>query len=283
MKESAAMRLKIGEFAKVGMVSVSALRYYDEMKLLRPAEIDRWTGYRYYSLDQLPMLHRILALKDLGLSLDQIQQLIGEELPAEQIRGMLRLKRAELKEQARDIEDRLARVETRLLEIEMEGKMPDYDVVLKRVEPIRAAVINDTIPNMDVVNATFDRLFDEVLEYVHSHGGTMSGAPLDLWYDMVTDQSENMRVAVAVPTQSNLEGNSRVKLDTLPGAEQMASVIHAGPFATLSQAYGVAFAWITDNGYRIAGPTREIYLQYERGGDQNKYVTELQFPLEKAQ
>jgi effector-binding domain-containing protein len=265
------------------MVSVSALRYYDEMRLLKPADIDRWTGYRYYSLDQLPMLHRILALKDLGLSLDQIQQLIGEELPAEQIRGMLRLKRAELKEQARDIEDRLARVETRLLQIEMEGKMPDYDVVLKRVEPLRAAVINDTIPNMEVVNATFNRLFDEVLDYVNSHGATPSGAPLDLWYDTVMDQPENMRVAVAVPIQSDIEGNGRVKIDTIPGAEQMASVIHAGPFATLSQAYGAAFGWINDNGYRIAGPTREIYLQYERGGDQNKYVTELQFPLEKAQ
>lgn len=277
------MRLKIGEFAKIGMVSVSALRYYDEMRLLKPAEIDRWTGYRYYSLDQLPMLHRILALKDLGLSLEQIQQLIGEELPAEQIRGMLRLKRAELREQARDIEERLARVETRLLQIEMEGKMPDYDVVIKRVEPIRAAVINDKVPNMDVVNATFDRLFDEALDYTNSHGAMPSSAPFDLWYDMVTDQSENMRVAVVIPIDSNLEGNDRVKIETIPGADQMASVIHAGPFATLGQAYGAAFSWINDNGYHIAGPTREIYLQYERGGDQNQYVTELQFPVEKSQ
>src|SRR3979409_2549877 len=111
---SATMQLKIGEFAKAGMISVSALRYYDEVGLLKPIEMDPWTGYRYYSLDQLPTLYRILALKDLGLSLDQIRRLMGDELPVEQIRGMLRLKQAELKEQASELAERLNRVETRL-------------------------------------------------------------------------------------------------------------------------------------------------------------------------
>jgi DNA-binding transcriptional MerR regulator len=98
------MRLRIGEFARFGQVSVSALRYYDEVGLLRPSEVDRWTGYRYYSLDQLAMLNRLLALKELGLSLDQIKQLLGDELPADEIRGMLRLKRAELQARRKESE-----------------------------------------------------------------------------------------------------------------------------------------------------------------------------------
>src|SRR5947209_7669990 len=124
--EIKSMRVKIGDFARLGMISVSALRYYNEVGLLKPAEVDNWTGYRYYALDQLPALHRILALKDLGLSLEQIKQLMGEELPAEQIRGMLRLKHAELQDQAREIQERLARVEARIQQIEMEGKMSEY-------------------------------------------------------------------------------------------------------------------------------------------------------------
>ena len=129
------MRLKIGEFAQVGRVSVPTLRYYNDVGLLKPADVDRWTGYRYYTLDQLPMLNRILALKDLGLSLEQISRLVGQELPVEEIRGMLRLKRAELQQQAQELNERLVRVEAGIQQIEMEGKMPDYDVILKSVEP----------------------------------------------------------------------------------------------------------------------------------------------------
>src|SRR5437763_15527085 len=88
IEEQRAMHLKIGEFARLGMVAVSALRYYDEVGLLKPAGVDRWTGYRYYTPEQLPALYRILALKDLGLSLEQIRVLLGETLPAAQIRGM---------------------------------------------------------------------------------------------------------------------------------------------------------------------------------------------------
>jgi len=67
-----AVMLKIGDFSKVSLVSVKALRYYDELGLLKPARVDAFTGYRYYSASQLPRLNRILVLKDLGLSLQQI-------------------------------------------------------------------------------------------------------------------------------------------------------------------------------------------------------------------
>lgn len=276
------MRLKIGEFAKVGYVSVSALRYYDEVGLLKPAHVDKWTGYRFYDLDQIAMLHRILALKDLGLSLEQIRALLGEELPAEQIRGMLRLKQAELQVQAAEIQEKLARVEARLQQIEMEGKMPDYDVIVKSVEPLKAAVLYDVVPNMDEATVTFNRLFDEALAHVEQKGGSIAGPPLDIWYAEPDQQMENVKVAVVIPIGNDIETSDRIRVEELPGEEQMASVVHRGPFATLSQAYGALFEWVDKNGYRIAGPNRELYLQYERHGDPNQYVTEIQFPVEKA-
>jgi DNA-binding transcriptional MerR regulator len=64
--------IKIGDFSKLSQATVKALRLYDEMGLLKPARVDNFTGYRYYSADQLPRLNRILALKDLGFSLEQI-------------------------------------------------------------------------------------------------------------------------------------------------------------------------------------------------------------------
>jgi DNA-binding transcriptional MerR regulator len=276
------MRVKIGEFARVGQVSVSALRYYDEVGLLRPVEVDRWTGYRYYSYDQLGMLHRILALKDLGLSLEQIRLLLGEELPAEQIKGMLRLKRAELQAQAQEIKERLARVEARIEQIEMEGKMPDYEVVLKPVEPVRVALLRDVVPSMEVVGPTFDRLFDEVIDHVMKNGGQMSGPAIALWYEAPDAQPNDIAVGAAVPTESAIQDGERVRIEELPGVETMASVVHRGSFATLSVAYSAIERWLEQSGHKVAGPSREVYLEYERDGDQSKYVTEVQFPVEKG-
>ena len=100
---------KIGDFSKLSQVSVKTLRYYDEIGLLRPSEIDRFTGYRYYAAGQLSRLNRILLLKGLGLSLDQIGRLLESDLPPDQLRGMLKLRRAEIERSIEDEEARLAR------------------------------------------------------------------------------------------------------------------------------------------------------------------------------
>jgi len=130
---------KIGDFSRLSQVPVKTLRYYDEIGLLKPAEVDRFTSYRYYSADQLPRLNRILTLKDLGLSLAQVGELLDGDLPAEQIRGMLRLKQAEAHQKVEDEQTRLARVEWRLREIEQEGVMSTQEVVLKKVAAMTVA------------------------------------------------------------------------------------------------------------------------------------------------
>jgi DNA-binding transcriptional MerR regulator len=90
---------KIGEFSRLSRVSVRMLRYYDQLGLLKPSQTDSFTNYRYYSADQLPRLNRILALRDLGFSLEQIKDMLEEELSTDQLLGMLKLKRAELEQQ----------------------------------------------------------------------------------------------------------------------------------------------------------------------------------------
>lgn len=84
--------IKIGDFSKLAHVTVKTLHHYGEMGLLQPARIDRFNGYRFYTLEQLPRLNRILALKDLGFSLEQVAQLIDENLTVVEMRGMLRMK-----------------------------------------------------------------------------------------------------------------------------------------------------------------------------------------------
>ncbi len=87
---------RIGEFAQIAQVSGRQLRFYDQLGLLRPAHIDPQTGYRYYSIRQLPLLNRILALKELGLSLEQIGPLLKDEISPVELRGMLTMKREQV-------------------------------------------------------------------------------------------------------------------------------------------------------------------------------------------
>jgi len=129
--------LKIGEFSRLSQVTVKTLHYYDELGLIKPAHIDPATSYRFYTIQQLPRIHRIMALKELGLSLEQIGLMLDDEMSTEQIRGMLRLKQAEIQQQMREEQQQLALVEFRLRMIEAETNFPDLDVVIKSLEPMR--------------------------------------------------------------------------------------------------------------------------------------------------
>src|SRR5215475_8735323 len=117
---------KIGEFSRMVQVPVPTLRYYDQVGLLKPVEVDRFTGYRYYSASQLPRLHRILALKGLGFSLEQIGAVLDEGLNADQLRGMLRLRQEQIRQQLEEAQSQLLEVELRLQQIEREENLATY-------------------------------------------------------------------------------------------------------------------------------------------------------------
>ncbi|MEZ7125401.1 MerR family transcriptional regulator [Nonomuraea sp. AD125B] len=113
----------IGDFARHGRVSVRMLRHYDATGLLRPAHVDPATGYCYYTAAQLARLNRVIALKDLGFTLRQVQLILDEKVTTEELRAMLRLRRAELEAAMTAAAARLAQVEARLRSIESEGQM----------------------------------------------------------------------------------------------------------------------------------------------------------------
>ncbi len=272
---------KIGDFSRLSLVSVKALRYYDELGLLKPARVDDGTGYRYYSTSQLTRLNRILVMKDMGLSLEQISLLLDQEPTPDQIRGMLRLKQVELSQQMVEGQARLRRIEAWLQAFEKEAIMPAYDVILKNVTPLRVASVRGVAPSMEQIGPTLDRLFDHVMGYVSQHGATPVGPGTTLYHNLGLAETD-ISVEACMPFDGSLTSSEQVKVEELPAVETMASVIHHGSFSTLNEAYSAIFTWIEANGYRVSGPNRELNLEYERGGDQSKFVTEIQFPVEKV-
>jgi predicted transcriptional regulator YdeE/DNA-binding transcriptional MerR regulator len=279
--------LKIGEFARLAQVTIKTLRYYDKLALIKPAWIDRYSGYRYYTLDQLPRLNRILALKDLGFSLDQVGDILSDELSAAELRGMLKLKQAELEQQVLDAQRRLARVQARLTQIEHEGTLPEYEVVLRREEQRLVVGIRDTLPDYGQVG----HLFEELTAHLKRH----QVAP-DSLYPYVTIYYEDeppeggpptdgvdVEAAVEIPMQQPpmVESTPRATVHILRGAATMACTVHRGPFDMLGEAYNALTLWMQANGYRITAPNREIYWQGAGPDvDPADYVTEIQFPVE---
>lgn len=260
---------KIGEFSRLAQLSVSALRYYSDCGLLQPARIDTFTGYRYYSIEQLPQLYRILALRDLGLSLEQIAHVLENDLSAEQIRGMLRLKQAELQQRLAEEQARLNRVSAYLRRIEQEDMMSGYDVVIKEVPAQLVAGLRQIVPNYSAIGS----LYSELYAHLGRHGaGGMNGAV----YHDEEYKEHNPDVEAVVFLKEPAPETDRIKVYELPACT-VASLIHHGSPEGYTAAYGALMTWIAGSGYRICGPNRELYLRWEEDPQQN--VTEIQFPV----
>lgn len=269
---------KIGDFSRLCRVPVSALRYYADIGLLQPAQVDAFTGYRYYSLDQLARLHRILALKDLGLSLDQIRLILTDALPASEIRGMLRLKEAETQAQLAAQQAQLERVRARLRYIEQEDNaMPTQEVVLKAVDPLTALSRREIAPTGDHVAA----LMTELAMTVMPAGVEIVGAPFTMFHDDEF-KTADLDVEIVFPVASgsrlsfDLGEGRQASTREIAGLPQAACVLHEGGYETLPEAYSAIGKWIEANGYRIAGPAREVYL---RPPGEETPLTEIQFPV----
>jgi DNA-binding transcriptional MerR regulator len=268
---------KIGDFSKLTQVSIRMLRHYDELNLLKPARIDESNGYRFYAAEQLSRLNRILALQDLGFSLKQIAALLDRDIPSEQLRGMLLQKQAELADHVQAEQERLTRVAARLTQIETAGDN-GHDIVIKEVAAQQVVAVRDRILHYGSVSALFDRLFG-YLAPLQIHGLTAV-----IWHD---DSYQEADIdAEALVYVSGLSVNAAnhtqagIKIYDLP-ATKMASVIHHGAYNTLPRAYDALTRWLASSGYEIAGPNRELYLQYAMPArsDDDSYVTEIQFPI----
>jgi len=270
--------LRIGDFSRVSRVPVKTLRYYDEIGLFRPRAVDDTTGYRLYAMDQLPALNRILALKDLGFSLDQIAQMqTGETSPA-LIRAMLNVKRDEIAERVRAESARLARVEARLRQIEREDIVSMYEVIVKQIEPMQIAAIREVVPTAGEMSARCGAMVAEIQTTARQHGWKESGPWLRTYHNEgYTEQDIDIEMALPVSVSDGdtaPQTMNRVVLRTLPGITA-ATTVHHAPYDTLTY----LFAWAGANAYLITGPPREMYLSGPVApGDP---VTEVQFPVEK--
>lgn len=268
---------KIGDFAKLNKVTVKTLRHYDSLGLLQPENVDSFTGYRYYSASQMPRLNRILALKDIGFSLDEIALVLDKNLDREQIQTILELKHVEISGKISAERERLSRVEALMKICKQEAYVMKYDIVIKTIEPVRVASLRDIIPSYSEQG----HLWRELGEHIRKNNTKMVPPCMVIYHDPGYKE-EGVDAEVIEPIIGDLSDTDRIKVKFLEGVKEMACVVHKGSFQTLHMAYSAISKWIEENDYEIIGSQRELYLKGEWiTNDPNEYVTEIQFPVKK--
>jgi DNA-binding transcriptional MerR regulator len=265
----------IGAFAEHGRVSVRMLRHYDAIGLLRPAHVDPASGYRYYRAEQLTQLNRIVALKELGFSLQMVRSILHDDVSADELRGMLRLRRAELESVLADTAARLAEVEARLRTIESEHLMPTDHVVVKSLPPLRVAEVRGTARSFDPreMGPLVGSLYADLRARLQAAGVV----PIGCGVTRYEDGPDGMGVVVlaGLPVAAGAGPVEGAGIVDLPLVEQAATIVHSGPMDRVLPTVQALARWLDAHDRLLTSQhARELSLADE--------VTELQVPLSGA-
>jgi DNA-binding transcriptional MerR regulator len=267
----------IGEFARHGRVSIRMLRHYDAIGLLRPACVDSVTGYRYYAAGQLSRLNRIVALKDLGFSLRHVASILDDHVTTAELRGMLKLRQANLEQQIAADAARLGQVEARLLAIESEAGEP-APVLVRRIPALRVAELTGTAAGYEpqFITPVIQPLYRELPRQLCEAGIAVTG-PGVAYYEDGRDETGTITVHAAVPIAERPDGRPPFTVADLSEVPAAATLIHHGSMDNVLPAIQALARWIDASGYQSLGYAREVTLYH--GDIREDWVTELQEPI----
>jgi DNA-binding transcriptional MerR regulator/effector-binding domain-containing protein len=272
---------RIGEFSKIAQVSGRLLRYYEEIGLFSPIYTDKATGFRYYSAEQMPELNRILALKDLGLSLDQIRRMLNDQISIDEMQGMLLLKKAEIERHLQAELKRIRSIESRLQSIRNAEAHRPINVVIKRIPAQPVLSVRSIVESFETALELFEQIRGVLpdkngygLCFCMCHSETLVDRDMDLEMGRLVESGAHPTVTLNETLQLHVR--------ELPAAETMATIVVKGTLETLHTGYTEIGLWAEANGYQFKGHPREITLQFPQHHDGSDLITEIQLPVEQG-
>jgi DNA-binding transcriptional MerR regulator/effector-binding domain-containing protein len=273
----------IGEFASLGSISVRTLRHYDEIGLLPPAKVEAGTGYRWYSADQLGQLNRIIALKELGLSLAQARELLTG-ITVEELQGMLMLRRAQLETELDAHKNQLLGVEARLRFIAREGKMPADDITVKKIPALGVIALTAPAPGWGPKNIVpvVNRLREQ-FDQLGIPGLAKATGPLMIFYEH--DDGSHIVVYLALPVAGRPdELPAPAQYLVLPEVEAAVAVRNGPAAGIFPMVYQDLAQWADAHGYQTSGPGREVWVnEIEDTSEVDQQVFEIQLPFTRPE
>lgn len=267
---------KIGYFSKLTMVSVRMLRYYDELGLFKPAKIDTFTGYRYYSAKQITKLNLIVALRDMGFNVSDIATAITVHSD-EKLKYILKQKEEEVKNNIKAEEEKLKKITATIKNLKKERINMNYNVTLKSVPSYKVISLRDTIPTYDSEGILWQKLG----EYIQNEQISCGNIAYATYHD--DDYKEGpVDVEVAVVVENLLNDTDGFTFKETRPIEQVASVLVPGDYSNISPAYNFLAQWIEENEYSICGLARAFPLKGACSeSTPNEYLSEIQIPVKK--
>ncbi len=266
---------RIGMFSKIGKTTIKTLHYYEEVGLLRPACVDSENGYRFYTTDQLFDLHRIMALRQIGLSVQEISDVMNNR----RVDEILLQRQSELERALAETSDRLSRI-NHYIENRKENRQMNYQALIKEISECVVFSKRMTIPNYPALNEVVPAIGKAITE---ANPGLKCAEPaycFNIYHDGEYKESDiDVEFCEAVTkTGKEVDG---IVFKTIPAAT-VATVMHKGPYRMIGGAYAFLFKWAEDNGYTIVDNPRESYIDGIWNKDsEDEWLTEVQLPVRK--
>jgi len=269
---------RIGDFSRIARVSARLLRFYDELGLFVPAHADEQTGYRYYAIEQLAELNRILVLKELGFNLDQVRDILRAKIAPSELRNMLVLRRNDVEQTLALEARRLQQIETRIAQLESDGTLSADDVIV-RAEPAREILsIRRTVPSFaaarglilelrELARPLLPRASTPTLLAI-AHSPQFEQDELDVEFAYVVD-------GIPVPDPA---GNP-LTWRKLERVERMAVCVRVGLPEDAHLVTAKIGRYLAASGDSLAGPSREVFLKLPSPERMHESVVEMQFAI----
>ena len=265
---------KIGMFASMNRVTIKTLRYYDEQKLLTPVYVDEENGYRYYEAGQIADLHRIIALKNMGFSIEDIRCILNG---AEEKSLLLRKKQEILKEIAA-LTARLAEVESYLAKDTLHLAAP---VLIRKILEVTVCTMKQRIESYDALFSLMPEMGEEMerLDCVCAEPEYCFTRYPEPGY-----KEEDILVEICEAVTEKKADAGKVRFKVLPEVPAAACIFHKGSYETLHRSYAVLLQYIEENGYEICGNIRESYIDGVWNKDSDtEWLTEIQIPVRRIE
>lgn len=275
----------IGEFSRIARVSPRQLRHYEALGIFAPEHVDPETGYRSYSARQLPRLNRILALKELGHTLAQIQRLLEEAITTEELHGMLTLRKAQLEQTVQTELARVRNIEARLRQLERHDAPAIDEVALKAIPAQHYLALRHVVPSLEAGFALMGQVYRSTPRRTGHQG--IGHFAVVLHSDSFETEDIDVEVGVVLPRDRaghvapiTLADGQVMTVRPVPAVAEMATLVSVG-FADHEAGYGTLGAWMERHHYHLAGPSWEVFLEPFHPDNLDEAVIEIQLPVTK--
>jgi DNA-binding transcriptional MerR regulator len=265
--------LSIGDFSRATHISVKMLRYYHQVGLLEPDDVDPWTGYRRYTTEQVPVAQVIRRFRDLQMPLDQIRAVV--QAPDVETRN--RLIAAHLDALQSTLYETQSAVASLRALLERPESRPPAGISHRHVDPTKSVAITEVVAIADA-GVWFQGALGELYATLGAQSAEPAGPPGGIYADELFTH-EAGRATVFVPCDRDLRATGRVVGTVIPPTE-LATIQHSGPHKDIDQAYGALAAYVAAHELAVDGPIREYYLVgLHDTNDAAAWRTEIGWPI----